>query len=57
MRVLLATYGWRGDVELVAGLALQLPTIGAQVPVCAPPDWAELLGNVSVPLVPIGGWR
>jgi hypothetical protein len=26
-------------------------------PVCTPPDCAELLGNVGVPLVPIGGWR
>jgi vancomycin aglycone glucosyltransferase len=57
MRVVLSTYGSRGDVEPMAGLAVKLPTLGAEVPVCAPPDCAELLGNVGVPLVPIGVWR
>jgi vancomycin aglycone glucosyltransferase len=50
MRVALSTYG---DVEPMAGLAAQLRTLG----VCEPPDCAELLGNVGVPLVPIGVWR
>jgi vancomycin aglycone glucosyltransferase len=53
MRVLLSTYG---DVEPMAGLAVQLRTFGAEVRVCAPPDCAELLGNVGVP-VPIGVWQ
>jgi vancomycin aglycone glucosyltransferase len=57
MRLLLSAYGSRGDVEPRAGLAVKLPTLGAEVLVCAPPDWAELLGNVGVPLVPIGVWR
>ena len=57
MRVLLSTYGSRGDVEPMAGLAVQLRTLGAEVRVCAPPDCAELLGNVGVPLVPIGVWQ
>ena len=57
MHVLLSTYRSRGDVEPMAGLAVQLRTLGAEVPVCAPPDCAELLGNVGVPLVPIGVWR
>ena len=57
MRVLLSTYGSRGDVEPMAGLAVQLRTLGAQVRVCAPPDCAELLGNVGVPRVPIGVWQ
>jgi vancomycin aglycone glucosyltransferase len=57
MRVLVSTYGSRGDVEPMAGLAVKLPTLGAEAPVCAPPDCAELLGHVGVPLVPIGGWR
>ena len=57
MRVLLSTYGSRGDVESMAGLAVQLRTLGAEVRVCAPPDCAELLGNVGVPLVPIGVWQ
>ena len=47
MRVLLSTYGSRGDVEPMVGL-------GAEVRVCAPPDFAELLARVGVPLVPVG---
>ena len=57
MRVLLSAYGSRGHVEPMAGLAVQLRTLGAEVRVCAPPDCAELLGNVGVPLVPIGVWQ
>jgi vancomycin aglycone glucosyltransferase len=58
MRVVLSTYGSRGDVEPMAGFAVQLRTVGAEVRVRAPPDCAELLGNVGVPLlVPIGVWR
>ena len=32
MRVLLSTYGSRADVEPMAGLALQLRALGAQMP-------------------------
>ena len=46
MRVLLSTYGSRGDVEPMAGLAVLLPTLGAEAWVCAPPDCAELLVRV-----------
>jgi len=38
MRVLLSTYGGRGDVEPLAGLAVGLRALGAEVRVCAPPD-------------------
>ena len=56
MRVLLSTYGSRGDVEPVAALAVQLRELGAEVLVCAPPDeeFAELLAGVGVPMVPVG---
>jgi vancomycin aglycone glucosyltransferase len=54
MRVLLSTYGGRGDVEPMVGLAVQLRSLGAEVRVCAPPDWAERLTRYDVPLVPIG---
>jgi vancomycin aglycone glucosyltransferase len=54
MRVLLSTYGSRGDVEPMVGLAVQSRALGAEVRVCAPPDFAELLARVGVPLVPIG---
>ncbi|WP_217545080.1 glycosyltransferase [Streptomyces sp. GbtcB6] len=56
MRVLLMGYGSRGDVEPLAGLAVALRQLGAQVRVCAPPDeeFAELLARAGVPHVPFG---
>ena len=57
MHVVLSTYGSCGDRKPMAGLAVQLRTLGAEVRVCALPDCAELLARVDVPLVPIGGWR
>ncbi|WP_395680631.1 glycosyltransferase [Inquilinus sp.] len=54
MRVLLSTYGSRGDVEPMAGLGAQLQTLGAEVRVCAPPDqeFATLLARAGVTLAP-----
>ena len=37
----LSTYGGRGDVGPLVGLAVRLRALGAEVRVCAPPDWAE----------------
>lgn len=54
MRVLLMAYGSRGDVEPMAGLGVQLKALGAEVRVCAPPDFADFLDGVGLPLVPIG---
>jgi vancomycin aglycone glucosyltransferase len=56
MRVLLSTYGSRGDVEPLAGLAARLRDLGAEVRVCAPPDevFAQRLADAGVPLVPVG---
>ena len=54
MRVLLSTYGSRGDVEPMLGLAVQLRALGAQVQVCAPPNFAERVAEVGVELVPVG---
>jgi vancomycin aglycone glucosyltransferase len=54
MRVLSSTYRSRGDAEPMEGLAVRLRTLGAEVRVCAPPDFAELLAHVGVPLVPVG---
>jgi vancomycin aglycone glucosyltransferase len=54
VRVLLSTYGSRGDVEPMVGLAVRLRALGAEVRVCAPPDFAERLAEVGVPLVPVG---
>jgi vancomycin aglycone glucosyltransferase len=56
MRVVLSTYGSRGGVEPMVGLAVRLRALGAEMPVCAPPDkdFAELLARVGAPLVPVG---
>jgi vancomycin aglycone glucosyltransferase len=56
VRVLLTTWGSRGDVEPLAGLAVALRELGAEARVCAPPDkeFAKLLERVGVPLVPLG---
>jgi vancomycin aglycone glucosyltransferase len=54
MRVLLTTYGSRGDVEPLVGLAVRLQAIGVEALVCAPPDrdFVDLLDRAGVPLVP-----
>jgi vancomycin aglycone glucosyltransferase len=54
VRVSLSTHGSRGDVEPVVGLAVRLRELGADVRVCAPPDFAELPAGVDVPMVPVG---
>jgi vancomycin aglycone glucosyltransferase len=54
MRVALSTCG---DVEPMPGPAGQLRTRGAEVQVCAPPDFAERPGNVAMPLAPTGAPR
>ena len=38
----------------MVALAVRLRALGAEVRVCAPPDFAELLARVGVPLVPVG---
>jgi vancomycin aglycone glucosyltransferase len=60
MRLLLSTYGSRGDVEPMVGLAVQLRALGAVVRVCAPPDCAAAEGGdalAATGVVPTGGWR
>ena len=42
MRVLLSTYGSRGDAEPMVGLAVRPRALGADVRMCAPPDFADL---------------
>ncbi|MFI1863344.1 glycosyltransferase [Streptomyces jumonjinensis] len=56
MRVLLSTYGSRGDVEPLVGLAVRLRALGTEVRVCAPPDedFAQRFAGVGVELVPVG---
>lgn len=47
MRVLLSTYGSRGDVEPLVALAVRLQALGVGVRVCAPPDeeFVEMLAG------------
>lgn len=54
MRVLLTTFGSRGDVQPLAGLGAKLQELGAQVRVCAPFDeeFAELMARAGVELAP-----
>jgi vancomycin aglycone glucosyltransferase len=54
VRVLLSTYDSRGGVEPLVALGVRLRELGAQVRVCAPPDCAERLAEVGLPLVPVG---
>ncbi|TXC99991.1 glycosyltransferase [Streptomyces sp. ISID311] len=56
MRVVLSTWGSRGDVEPLAAVAVRLRELGAEARVCAPPDeeFAALLAGVGVELVPLG---
>ncbi|MET7453087.1 glycosyltransferase [Streptomyces sp. NPDC005574] len=56
MRVLLSTYGTRGDVEPLVALAVRLRELGVRVRMCAPPDdeFAERLAGLGVELVPVG---
>jgi vancomycin aglycone glucosyltransferase len=60
VRVVLSTYGSRGDVEPMVALAVQLRARGADVRLCAPPDeeFASLLAGACVPMVPFPRpWR
>lgn len=56
MRVLLSTYGTRGDVEPLVALSVRLRALGAEVRMCAPPDeeFARRLAGLGVQLVPVG---
>ncbi|MFJ3669496.1 glycosyltransferase [Streptomyces sp. NPDC090106] len=55
MRVVLSTYGSRGDVEPLAALAVELRALGAEATVCAPSDaeFAERLDAAGVAFVPV----
>ncbi|TIO73576.1 MAG: glycosyltransferase family 1 protein [Mesorhizobium sp.] len=54
MRILLSTYGSRGDVEPVVALGSRLQALGAEVRVSVPGDeeFAALCARAGVPLVP-----
>lgn len=54
MRVLLTTFGSRGDVQPLLALAIELRALGADARVCAPPDeeFVKLFAAAGVPLLP-----
>src|SRR5512139_837465 len=54
MRVLLSTFGSRGDVQPLLALAVALRTLGADARVSAPPDeeFLKLFDAAGVPLLP-----
>lgn len=54
MRILLSTFGSRGDVQPLLALAVALRTLGADARVCAPPDeeFVKLFADADVPLLP-----
>lgn len=52
--MLLSTWGSRGDVEPLLGFAVALKQLGAEVRLCAPPDFADLAARVDVEMVPAG---
>jgi vancomycin aglycone glucosyltransferase len=56
MRVLLTSWGSRGDIEPLAALALRLRELGAEVRACVPPDdeFAALFARVGVSPMPLG---
>ena len=54
MRVLLSTFGSRGDVQPLLALAVALRALGVDARVCAPPDeeFVKLFAAADVPLLP-----
>ncbi|MEU5264293.1 glycosyltransferase [Amycolatopsis sp. NPDC021455] len=54
MRVLISGCGSRGDVEPLVALAVRVRELGAEVRMCAPPDYVERCAEAGVPMVPIG---
>ena len=56
VRVVLTSWGSRGDIEPIVALAVALRDLGAQARVCAPPDedFVALADRAGVPFVPLG---
>ncbi|WP_460442175.1 glycosyltransferase [Amycolatopsis stemonae] len=56
MRVLLTSWGSRGDVEPLVGLAVAVRELGGEALVCVPPDddFVTLLARAGVTHVPLG---
>jgi vancomycin aglycone glucosyltransferase len=56
MRVLMSSWGSRGDIEPLAALAAALRELGAEARACIPPDeeFAALFARVGATVIPLG---
>ncbi|HEY2917145.1 MAG TPA: glycosyltransferase [Candidatus Limnocylindrales bacterium] len=56
MRILLTSWGSRGDVEPLAALALRVRELGGEVRACVPPDpeFGSVLARAGVTPIPLG---
>ena len=56
MRILLTSWGSRGDIQPLAALALRARELGADVCACVPPDeeFAALFARVGIAPIPLG---
>lgn len=54
MRVLVTTYGSRGDVQPMIALTVALRNLGVEVAMCVPPDaeFVKLLERYEIQLIP-----
>ena len=54
MRVLVTTYGSRGDVQPMVALTVALRNLGVEVAMCVPPDaeFVKLLERYEIQLIP-----
>src|SRR5690349_21024923 len=50
----MSTYDSRGGIEPLAALGVRLRELGAEAVVCGPPDCAERLAEVGLPLIAAG---
>ena len=55
MKIVLATFGSRGDVQPMLALSLALRSAGHDVLLAAPPEKAEWAGQLGCPFHPLGG--
>jgi UDP:flavonoid glycosyltransferase YjiC (YdhE family) len=51
MSVMLSKHGSRGDIEPMAGLAVRLRTLGAEVRVCAPRFCCLTVQRIACPAI------
>ncbi|MBF0225312.1 MAG: glycosyltransferase family 1 protein [Desulfobacterales bacterium] len=54
MKIILTTYGSRGDVQPILALSLALKKAGHNVTLCAPPENKEWIENYQCPFHPLG---